>query len=313
MPKRRARKMTEENVEQQIYGNGTIWITTVSSWSGRDKLTAEDLGKSPDDILDIIELGRKKIIPEEVRIGLQRPNSQITSLMVSLGKRFFIRGAWYIPNNHFMLAKTGLDKIRDNQATIVEDLIDNLPEIKATMIEKYPMLVDATWPTEQQIRNRFSVNWHVCEIRGAEVTDADPEELAAAKLEFKDQLKKTYEEYRDQILEQAKVAIFDACNEISNKIETGQKITESTIKKPKKVIDDYLNIAQIFDLDEVKTAVVELRQKLEDINAQSLRDNWDFAQQFAETVRGMADTIGELSGLSSDGTVKRTVAFKKAA
>jgi len=301
----------DENTQQQFYGNGTVWIASVSSWSGKDKLTAADIGKRPEDILDIIELGRKKILPEDQRIKLLRPSSQITSLMSSLGKRFFIRGAWYIPNNHFLLAKTGLENIQMNQEVIVNDLIDNMPEIKAEMIERYPLLEDANWPTEQQIRSRFSVKWHVCEIQGAEITDADPEELAAAKMEFQQQLSESYEEYKDQILTQAKVAIIDACHEISDKIEAGQKITKHALKRPKRVIEDYLNIAEIFDLEDVKAEVLRLHSELEATDAKELRENWKFASDFAAHVEDMAANIGDLSGLSSDGTIKRVV--KKAA
>jgi hypothetical protein len=295
------------SVESQLYGNGTIWITTVSSWSGKDKLKAEDIGKTPDDILDIIELGRKKITPDDVRVSFQRPQSQITSLMSSLGKRFFIRGAWFVPNNHFMLAKAGLEKIRENQEAIVEDLIANFPEIKATMIENYPMLANAEWPSEQKIRNRFGIKWHVCEIRGAEISDADPEELAEAKRHFQQQLTESYEEYREQIMEGAKVAMIDAIKEISEKIETGEKITETNLKKPRRVIEDYLNIAQIFDLEEVRTEINRLKSEVESVEAKDIRLDWNYAQQFAESIRNMAANIGDLSSLSSDGTVKRVV------
>jgi len=295
------------NAQQQFYGNGTVWITSVSSWSGKDKLTAADIGKRPEDILDIIELGRKKIVPEDQRVKLMRPSSQITSLMSALGKRFFIRGAWYVPNNHFLLAKNGLEKIRENQAVIVEDLVANMPEIKEEMIEKYPLLKNAVWPTDKQIQNRFSVKWEVCEIHGAEINEADPKELVAAKIEFQKQLTESYEEYKEQILMQAKIAIIDACHGIAKKIEEGQKITEHALKKPKRVIEDYQNIAEIFDLEDVKAEVSKLRAELEATEARELRDDWEFAQGFADTMQAMAENIGDLSGLSSDGTVKRVV------
>ena len=295
------------DVAAQIQGKSTIWITSVSSWSGKDKLTAADLGKSPDDILDIMQLGSKNQLPDDIRVGLQKASSQVTTLFTSIGKRFFIRGAWLVPNSHFMLAKNGVEKISGDQSVFVEDLVDNLPEIKAEMIAKYPILEDAKWPTDDQIRNRFSVKWHVCEIHGAEVTEADPEELAQAKRQFQQELNKTYEEYSEQILNETKVAILDAIHEIAEKIATGQKITESSMKKPRRVIEDYLNIAQIFSLEDVKAEVLRLKAELETTDAKDLRDNWDFAQDFAETIRNMAGTIGDLSGLSSDGTVKRVV------
>jgi len=295
------------NAQAQIYGNGTVWITSVSGWSGKDRLTAKDLGKDPEDILDIIELGRKKIVPEEIRLKLLRPAAQITSLMSSLGKRFFIRGAWWIPNNHFLLAKEGIDKIQDNQDAIVDDLIDNLPSIQEEMIQKYPLLADAEWPSTDKIRSRFSVKYHVCEIHGAEVSEADPEELVRAKREFQERLKESYEEYKDGILLEAKVAMIDAVNEIADKVKAGDKITAASLGRPKRIVDDYLNIADIFDLDDVRAEVLRVRAELESTDAADIRTNWDFAQDFADTMKDMAASIGNLSGLSSDGTTKRVV------
>lgn len=295
-------------IESKLYGNGTIWFISVSSWSGKDKLRAEDIGKTADDILDIIELGRKSLTPDETRIRMKRPPSQINSLMTTIGaKKFFLTGAWWVPDNKFMQAKAGLDKIGDEQTATVDDLVANFDGIRADMIDKYPMLADANWPTEQQLRNRFKIKCHVCKLEGAEVQEADPEELVAAKMEFKHQLKQTYQEYADQILDQAKVAMTESIQEIATKIKDGQRITEKSMKKPRRVVDDYLNIAQIFDLNEVQAEIEKLKVQLESTDADTIRGNWQFAQEFAESIKGMAATIGDISGLSSDGTVKRVV------
>ena len=242
-----------------------------------------------------------------------KPSSQVTSLMSTVGKRFFIRGAWLVPNSNFMQAQTGLEKIDSNQAVIVEDLINNMPAIQAEMIYKYPILADAKWPTDQQIRNRFKVKWHVCEIRGAEINEADPLDLIEAKRRFQQQLSETYEEYSEQIMDQAKTAMMEAIKEISDKIEQGQKITEGTLKKPKRVVDDYLNIAQIFDLQDVLAEIEKLKAELENVEAKDIRGNWDFSQQFADKIKGMAGNIGDISGLSADGSAKRRIQFKKVA
>lgn len=297
-----------DDVESKLYGNGTIWFISVSSWSGKDKLKAEDIGKTSEDILDIIELGRKSLTPDETRIRMKRSPSQINSLMTTIGARkFFFTGAWWVPDNKFMQAKAGLDKIEDEQNATVDDLVDNFDGIKADMIDKYPMLADANWPTEQQLRNRFKIKCHVCKLEGAEIHESDAEELVAAKLEFRNQLSQTYQEYADQILEQAKVAMMESVQEIATKIKDGMRITEKSMKKPRRVVDDYLNIAQIFDLDEVKAEIEKLKAQLESTDADTIRGNWQFAQEFAESIKGMASAIGDISGLSSDGTVKRVV------
>lgn len=294
--------------EQKLYDNGTIWITSVSTWSGKDRLKAEDLDKEPGDILDIIELGRKSLLPGDVMIRMKRPHSQINSLMTAIGaKKFFISGAWWVDNTKMMQVKTGMEKIREDHYAVADDIADHLGDFKNEMIEKYPVLADAKWPTAAQVRARFGVKWHVCEIRGAEINETDPEDLIAAKRQFQEELGNTYQEYSEQIMEQAKDAMMEAIKEISDKIREGQKITETNMKKPRKVVDDYLNIAQIFDLHEVKAEIEKLKAHVDGANARDIRLNWSLAQNFASDIKEMAKTIGNISGFSSDGTVKRVV------
>lgn len=302
--------MTTEKADTQklFFDQGTVWVISIRGWAGKDRLRASDIGKEDTDILDIIELGRKKLIPDEVRIKLLKPRSQVTSLMNRLARPFFIRGAYYVANKNFIPIKEGLEAIRKNQAIIVQDLIDNMPEIMAEMIEKYPILADATWPTDQQIKDRFSLDWHVCEINGTSAKDTDPEELLAAKMEFQTELKGAYESYKNEILRETQQAIIDACHDISEKIHAGVNITESTLKKPRRIVEDYLNVAEIFDLDEVKTEVNKLQSELNNANALKIRSNWQEGKAFAETMRFMANNIGDMVGLSKSGQPKRVVA-----
>jgi hypothetical protein len=99
----------------------------------------------------------------------------------------------------------------------------------------------------------------------------------------------------------------------NKKIQEGQKITEGNMKKPRKVVDDYLNIAGIFDMNDVKRKIEELKAAMDNTDAGSIRDSWAFANNFAMSIKGMAENIGEMTGLSSDGSVKRRIKLDKAA
>lgn len=296
------------DTEQIFLENGTVWFVSTSGYSGRDKLRPEDIGKTPDEILDIIQLGSKKIIPDDVRIRLNKPRSQVTSLMDKVGKHFLhFKGAWFVPNSRFMLAKEGLDNIQANANVILDDFIENLPQIKEEMIAEYPMLATAEWPTEKKIRRRFGVSVTVCQVQGVSIQETDAEELAEAKRKFQQDLNESYEEYKEQILIEAKIAIIEACQEISDRLAKGEKITENSLKKPKRVVDDYLNIAEIFDIASVKLEVNNLKMRLNNIAAEQLRNDYSVAQAFAKNMKDIAGSIGDLSGIDKDGLAKRTV------
>lgn len=304
---------TKIDTQEVFFENGTIWVPTTSSWSGKDRLNASDIGKTEEEILDIIELGRKKILPEETRVKLGRPRSQVTGLMMRYAKPFFMRGAWFVPNKNFLKVKEGLEDIKKNQDAIVQDLIDNMDEIKSEMIAEYSMLEDANWPTDDTIRRRFRLSWHVIEVSGSSIQEADSTELAEAKILFSKQLRETYDEYKDQIMQDAQLAIIEACMDISEKIKSGSKFTATSLKKPKKVIDDYMSIATVFDLEEVRAEVNKVKVKLDATDPANIRNNWSYAKDFAGSMQTMAENIGDLSGLSANGMVKRVVKRRKAA
>lgn len=303
---------TRTTVEEVFQKAGTIWFVSTSSYTGQDRLTPEDIGVPATEILDIMTLGNKKILPKETILQLQKTRSQVSSVMDRLGKHFLhFKSAWFVPDSLFLIAKESLDRIKEQQQNTVDQLILDLPRIKEEMIASYPILADANWPTEDNLRKRFGINVTVCKISGVEPTEIDTEELAKAKREFQAKLHIEYEEFKNQILDETKIAIVNSLHEISDKIENCQTITAATLKRPQRVIEDYLNIAQVFDLDDVKAEIERVKDKLAETNVADIRGNFDSANVFAGHMRSMADTIGSLSGLSSDGRVKRVVIKKE--
>jgi len=304
-----------ENIESKLYGNGTIWITSVNGWRGKNKLTAKDLDKNPDEILDIFNLGSKNQLPKDIQNRINRPSNQITTLMRAIGAEPFFAGqsTWFVRDKDFLACMRGMEKIRDEHRATAVDVANNLEDIKAEMIAKYPVLADAKWPTEEQVLKKFRVTWNVCQIKGVEINETDPEELRQAKMNSNRVLTEAYNEYAGQYLEKAKTAMAEAVADICEKIKTGQKVTEATIRKPRKVVDEYLSIANIFDLDDLKAKIYELKEELENTEAKDIRSNWNLANNFANNIREMADSIGDLDGLSVDGSAKRRIKIDKAA
>ena len=297
-----------EETQSLLFENGTVWAVSTSGWRGADKLNADDLGKDASEIPDIFKLGSKYLIPDEVRIRLNGASSKVAAFMSRIGKPFFLKGAWFVPNKHLLTAREGINTIREEQHAIVEDMLDHYYEIRQQMIEKYPVLANANWPTPDKIRDRFNIRYLVFEVSGAEARQADPEDLIQAKRQFQQELRQAYNDYKDEILREAHDAIIEACEEINTKImETGEKITESTLKKPKRIVDDYLTVASIFDMDEVKAQVSILKDQLDGAKAKELREDWGVMKAFASNLKAIGENVGDLSGYNRDGRLKRQV------
>lgn len=308
---------------------GVFVITSTHGWQGRDRLKAVDLGKEEDEIPDIFRLGNKDLLDQETRVKLQRPASKVRSLMDRFGKPFIIgRAIDFVPNKNIVLVRDGLQAIDREMAETVECFLRGLPPFiqhengfdvsrpydphyKGWRIEQYPVLANAKWPTPDQIRKRFRLSYMALQIQTAEVQSVDMEDVIQAKLEMQMNARKSFQEYGEYILKDAQGAIIEVCNEVAEKIRKGQKITATMLKKPRRVLEDYLNVAQLFDLDDVKREILRVQNLVESTDTDELRGDFNAGIAFAEALKAMGDSIGDLSGLSADGHVKRVV--KKAA
>jgi len=304
------------DVEKTLNKSGSVWIVSTSSWTGTDRLSAEDLDKDPNDIPDIFKLGSKYIIPNNVRLSLQGAPQRVRGFMNTVGYQYLpeIKSAWFVPDKNLLVAKEGLEKILAARMEVVNTVISEMPQIREQMIEEYPVLADVEWPSDEAIQAKFSIKWIVFEISGISGNQTDPDALIAAKEEFQEDLKKQYDAYIAEILKEAHTAIIEVCEEISNRIlETGDAVTKATLNKPRKIIEKYMNVANLFDMDEIKTKVEELQGVMDATDAQEVKNQWDVARKLGENLRKLGDDIGDLSGLSSDGRAKRRIKFDKAA
>jgi hypothetical protein len=301
--------MEKQDVKQVMFQNGAVWAISTYAWQGTDRLNAADLNKTEEDIPDIFRLGQKYLIPEETRIQLLGFRTKVQAFMKKVGVPFITRGHWFVPEKNFIPTKQGLEAINSAMGGKVEEILTDLPYIKAKMIEEYPVLAEANWPTPEQIRTRFKIKYVTFEITSVGLgKPTDPQEMVEARAEFRSNLDSAFDELKNNILSEAHAAIIDVCEDISKKIlSAGDAITETTLKKPRAVIDEYMKVAELFDLDSIKVKVSELKDLVSNRSAKSLRMDWEVRKEFGESMKKMGETIGNLSGVSLDGRVKRTI------
>jgi hypothetical protein len=303
------------NVAETLYKNGSVWAVSTRTFSGTDKLTASDIGKEESEIADIVKLGRKNLLPKDVIRALKGIRGKVNHFMGTVGRPIMLRGAFFVPSKNTVRAKEGLEQIREEHIQIGLDLVRNFPTLKQQMIEKYPdELSTANWPTDQEILNQFDVHWIVFEIGQVGFNEMDPDELIAAKQKFQKELNDEYEKFKNAALEEARLALIESCDTIAHKIlETGDKVTEATLKKPRSIIEKYTHVAELYEMDDIKEKVAELEALMDTADAKEIREDWGVAKDFGDNLRKLADDIDDLSGYSADGTIKRKIKFKRAA
>ena len=66
-------------------------------------------------------------------------------------------------------------------------------------------------------------------------------------------------------------------------------------------------MAEVFDLDEIKDRVRELKETLDSAQAKAIRDDWGVAKEFAANLKTLGESIGDLSGYDKEGRIVRKV------
>ena len=302
----------ENEVSKTLFQNGSVWAVSTSTYAATDNLKASDLDKNAEDVLDIFKLGKKYLMPNDVRLELGGIRVKVNAFMDRFSSPFFLRGARFVPFKHTLIVKEGLELLRENHKKIGQKFVENYPMLRAEMIEKYPVLETAKWPSGEQILEKFQVKWVVFEVNGVGGKETDPEDLMSAKAEFQAELKAEYDKLKDETLKEAHASLIEACDAIAKKIfETCEKFTKATINKPLAIIEKYTMVAELFDLDDIKAKVVELKATLEMVDAKTIRDDWTTAKDLGNSLKKLADDLDDLSGYSADGSVKRKIKFKK--
>lgn len=291
-----------EKIQKIFYDNGTVWNIKTSAWTGADKLEAKDIGKDNEDIPEIFKLGYKYLVPHETRVALSAPRGKVQALMMRFAKPFFIRGCWFVPNKNFFIVQEGLNKIKEEQNQVVDNLINSLPEIQAKMQAQYPELDNTTWPSDKTIREKFGIRWTLFEIKQSEIYETDDDILAEAKKQFQNELEKEYNELKTTLLMDAHTEIIKGISNLSKKIlestQDGKRLSQASINKAHKIVDSYESVASIFDLDSIKAKVQELKDKLNSTNADILRQSEVLRKDFVDAITKVGQDIAEISPIA---------------
>jgi len=303
--------MTES--QEKIAENCTLWVIKTKGWAATGKLAPEDMGLREEDVSDIFRLGRKYLIPDEWRIRLNQPRGKVTYGLekVIKAKRYIVSSIWAVPNSKLEMTDQWIDKLIQEQKEVVEDFLISYDTIKGNMIEKYPSLENADYPSPESIRNEFKIEPIVFEIGTTRLNKADPEQLIKIKQKYAEKYETNVKELTNLYVEKAHQQIIDTCKDITNRImDGGKRVTKTTLKKPMELVKEYEAIASMFDDSEIKEEVEKLRVIVSSTSASQIREKGPIAEGFAEAIATIGKNIGDLSGVSADGRVKRQLKFE---
>lgn len=102
-----------------------------------------------------------------------------------------------------------------------------------------------------------------------------------------------------QILKEAHAEIVNGIVALGNKIlessQDGKRLTKASINKVGKIIADYESVAEIFDIQDIKNKVNELKEEVNKADADTLKSSEDERIKFIDNIVNIGVEIDKIS------------------
>ena len=148
----------------------SLIVLTVSLWSGRKKLRADDLDLSEDDIPpeELVSLGSKRICnPEAIRI-FSTLKGQAERACLKVGTRFL--GGYLVPNARIGALSSELDRLKADFARELQDFLTDYDREIGDWIDRHPeweRQLRAAVDPASQVGAKFAFRYRPLVIRPA--------------------------------------------------------------------------------------------------------------------------------------------------
>lgn len=176
-----------------LFLTGSICDLDTGRWHARTKIRAQDLGiLDSDEVAKALALGSHRLAPSAAFEGIQSITNQAKRALEYHSLNFaMIRGARYVPSEQLetLLGKLRAAKVQHTEA--VDSFVANYASVKAAMLPvilqalkdacqgKGPEIVEnafarvqAEYPSEDKVRNKFFFKWTTYAVQSAKASAA---------------------------------------------------------------------------------------------------------------------------------------------
>lgn len=338
-----------------IFLDGVLVDVDVSFWSGAKALTAEDLGLQDEDIADAYKLGKKMLVPAEVIREFRHIESKARRTVEGNSFPFPIGNARFVPKKKFDEVLNTLKECQVNYYELANKLVENYEQYREQMIpvykeaaenafiqqipagiqtfsmedredrkqqfvEQFLQRIRSYYPTAEQARAKFSLNWNLYEItfpRGMD--EADGEELALnaekrriAEAEYRAQIREKMSGFVSEVVSGLRQEAVEICNRIIGNIQDGKIIKGQTTNSLRNFVDRFKDLNFVGDT-QVEQQLESLKKEFLEVHTpEEIRENEDIREEFKRRLHELSDVASNMTDISNiTGQYKRKITWNE--
>ena len=281
------------------FKDGILMTLNVGKWSGGKKLTADDLGLTPEQVPEFVKLGRKMLIPQEERNAFTQVEGNARNSLERDSFAFPVGGARFVPRNRLLDVDAKLREYQVAYQSAVDSFLDRYQEIRDAMLEKYPEHRDKLapfYPASHQIRRLFYFTWQVFEI--GEAGGIREGETIEAYQRFKDNLQAQFDEFLQDAVVDLRYQVQETCLHVAERVSKGDIINGNSIKSLNSMIDKFTNLNFVGD-KKIEEQLSALRAKLQTVDPKELKEKEEIRKELGVMAAQIAKEAADISDVST--------------
>lgn len=317
--------MTTQTLTEELFARGALMGLHIGRWTAVKKMSANDMLMKEVDT-DAIYLGHKKLLPKKATEKLVELEGKARVALSSRSMEFPIAGARFVTYSAMAGIVSHLQQIKVQWEQEVNELATQYPALRATQLalletqaraftneelKKVPYgtdeykskhaelevwmknqkaLNEGYYPTEQQLRAKFSFTWRLFQISALTgINELDAAEVAAAQ----DRLRADLNEWVRAAAASMHQTLGEAAANAKNLLEKNGKLTPRNLKPLFESFESFLSV----DF----TGKSTFRDTIETIKSKFLNKNPDGTYNLEAMADGLDDvhSKAEFDGLLS--------------
>lgn len=284
----------------RINHDGALFVLTVRKWGGARKLEPQDLGLSPHEIPEFMQLGRKLLIPREVSLRFARIEACARNLLERYSFSYRIGSARFVPTRAMRLVEERLESYKWQFENARDDFLARYEDIRDEMLRKYEAYRDRLepfYPPRLVISQKYGFEWHVFEIAPAQAMRnlMSDEEFR----EYKAKLDREIDAFIEDVIKELRSQVKETCLNLREKLQKNEIVNGQTIRSVYLTIERFKALNFVNDV-EIESQLARLKEMLDRHREEGNLTNEQVRNQISDLARDIAREASCISDFAID-------------
>ena len=298
-------QQTEVEIKDKssIFIDGVLFDLDSYWWKGFVQLEAKDIEIIKEEIPDVVQLGKVRILKHESFKDFQEIESKSRLAVERYSYPFMISTVRFVPYTVLPDLVSVLEDLKRAFRVYVDLFILNYEDNKKNFVIRYPKLqehITDRYPNVLNLRSKYYFGWTFFEmampegIRAEVVNSLQLELLQSSWNNSQEEVQRRLDNWVDDIAKIMRKEILNTCKSMRDSIEAGNVVRESTLERSRETIKR-IRTMNFIDDDQVNLILDDLQQSLPN---NSERDIPAIALTFKNNLEAILKEAGDLSDIS---------------